>query len=208
MASQKRPAIPALWALLSAMILLCGCASGRAIDDAQKVLDDARQMHGDYLAPYWFSSAELYLAEARSQYEHSDFKAAKTFADAALAKAQEAYARALQKHPPPIEDQPSPPGLDTLDVLTAPKTNLQKRAGEIQQRLGELEAGGVKECAPKEYARAEAHLEFGREELDEGDFNRATEQLRSAIQWVDQAASFLEGCRTLDSTTDEVPAVE
>ena len=76
-----------------------GCTPAQKnVDQAQQMVDQARDAHADYLAPYHFTRAELFLAEARRQFEQSDFATAGKYADSALEAAREAYRISVDKH--------------------------------------------------------------------------------------------------------------
>lgn len=94
----------AKWIILLFLVVICltGCQAGTVIDNAQSVIELARAIHGDYLAPYEFTSATLYLAQAKKEYECSDFKAAEVFAQKALAQGQAAFKISLEKNSKPM----------------------------------------------------------------------------------------------------------
>ena len=86
-----------LFLLILMVTTITGCAASKAVDTAEEIVEKARELHADYLAPYEFRSAELYLIEAQNQLEESDFVAAKLFAEKALLKGQAAYRKAVEK---------------------------------------------------------------------------------------------------------------
>ncbi len=106
----RRISLLCVGALLLAF--LAGCAAEDAIDRAAAAIDQAQQVHAEYLAPYEFTSAEQYLAEARKQLNESDFDAAQAYADAAYQKALKAAEIARGKHALPMvpwsATQPAP----------------------------------------------------------------------------------------------------
>ncbi len=81
--------IPAI-ALLSAVAVLSTCAVDQEVRQADKSIAYAKKIHSEYLAPYEFRSAEVYLDEAREQLNRSAFTLAGR--DAQKAKDQAAAA--------------------------------------------------------------------------------------------------------------------
>lgn len=57
----------------------------------------------------------------------------------------------------------------------------------IEQKIATARSRGAYRCAPKELARAEAHLDFLSYELDEGDFRRAGFHHRTATSNIERA---------------------
>lgn len=55
--------------------------------------------------------------------------------------------------------------------------SLERELAELTRLSGEARTRGAHECAPEELARAEAHLDFARAELELGDAPRAREHL-------------------------------
>jgi hypothetical protein len=143
----------------------------------------------------------LYLAEARGQYDRSDFKAAGAFAQKALAQAQEAYDMAVEKHAPPLETPVEIVKVDTGSLVTRPKSSLDEAIREAQTHAARLEEQGAKRCAPKEFAYAEAGLAFSRAEWAQRNYNKAANHLRAAVGFLEQASRF-----TADCPPDPAPA--
>lgn len=71
-------------------------------------------------------------------------------------------------------------------------------AVQIAKRLDQARENGAYNCAPKELARAEAHLEFLEYELDEGDYQRASWHHRAASQNADTALSITDPDKCAD----------
>lgn len=88
--------------------LLAGCASDRAIREAEAALAAAREAHADYLAPGEFRSAENWLAEARVRQRAADHDAAESYAEYAEQQAGEALFRAKRYGMSP-PTSPTPP---------------------------------------------------------------------------------------------------
>src|SRR5688572_21505866 len=64
---------------------------------------------------------------------------------------------------------------------------LREDAKLIDQKIATARERGAYNCAPQQLARAEAHLEFLRYELDEGDFRRADWHHRAALENINKA---------------------
>ncbi|MCB9477670.1 MAG: DUF4398 domain-containing protein [Deltaproteobacteria bacterium] len=83
--------------MLTTAMLLVGCAAKQDIASAERAVAVARETHADYLAPYAFHSAELYLNEAHERLNDSDFDLASKYALLATARAKEAETAALKE---------------------------------------------------------------------------------------------------------------
>ena len=188
--------------------VLSGCVASRTIDEAQAVLDNAQQIHADFLAPYEFTSAEQFLLQAKSQFDHSDFDAATTYANHALAQAQKAYQKAVQIHPPPVEVTAGVVGVDAGSVVTRPKASLEEAIARAEAALQKMESAGARRCAPREFAHAEANLVFGKGEWAERDYNKAASHLQRFEQWLDKAAGFVTDCPAPQSDLPKPASVE
>jgi OmpA-OmpF porin, OOP family len=64
---------------------------------------------------------------------------------------------------------------------------MREDAKLIDQKIANARERGAYNCAPQQLARAEAHLEFLRYELDEGDFRRAEWHHRAALENINKA---------------------
>ena len=181
--------------LLFFVILVAGCASSKAIDNAQVVIEKARLAHADYLAPYDFASAELYLAEAKSQRSYSDFSAAVKFAKTSLAHAQSAYNIALEKQSSTPISKTEAFTIESIVLSRNPKEILRENIERAKNQLATLEAAGAKTCAPKEFAAAKANLSFCIEEWEERDYNKSANHLRVVKQMVELALPFMDDCK-------------
>jgi len=186
-------------ALIFSIFSVIGCQSGKAIENADKVLAKALLAHGDYLAPFHYKSAEIYLAQARSQQEHSDFKSAVIFADKALFHAQSAFNIAIEKQSsiPVPTAEPFDPA--SIVLSTNPKDDLKAVMDRAEQQLESLEKSGAKRCAPKEFAEAKAYFDFCQEEWKERDYNLAANYLRRVREMVELALPFMEDCEKGDN---------
>ena len=71
-----------------------GCEAYQAYQAAKEAFDKATSMHADYLAPYEYTSAELYLQEAKKQLDESDFATAIKFANKSYEMSIEAMKKA------------------------------------------------------------------------------------------------------------------
>ena len=93
-----RPRRPPAWAVMTFLIIIftAGCSVTRDVAAARKAVDSARAFHADYLAPYEFTSAEIYLDEARNQLRRSDFSRASRYARKASAMASAACETAMK----------------------------------------------------------------------------------------------------------------
>ena len=184
-------------ALFACCIVLfaSGCASSRVIDDAQKILDKAGEMHADYLAPYHYTSAEAYLNEARDQQAHSDFEAARSFAQKALEKAQKAYEIAMSKQSVSPAVTAKTIEIESITLSTKPKQVTKDNIDRARAKLSEMEQAGVKQCAPKEFALAEAYLDFCEEEWGERDYNKAANLLKKVRSLMEQSMRFMKNCQ-------------
>jgi Domain of unknown function (DUF4398) len=89
-------------ALIALGFALGACAPEQQVKQAKRAVDSARSVHADYLAPYYFASAEEYLAEAVSQLHESDFRSASRFAAKSKAQAVEAERIARTAHARPM----------------------------------------------------------------------------------------------------------
>ena len=78
-----------------------GCEAYQAYQAAKEAFDRATQMHADYLAPYEYVSAELYLKEAKKQLDESDFATAINFANRSYELSIEAMKIAEEKSSKP-----------------------------------------------------------------------------------------------------------
>jgi len=64
---------------------------------------------------------------------------------------------------------------------------LREDAKLIEKKIANAREAGSYRCAPKQLAKAEAHLEFLRYELDMGDFRRAQRHRRAALENITRA---------------------
>jgi len=78
-------------------------------------------------------------------------------------------------------------GCDTAVIL---KTQIEQK----KATLTEIEMQGAKICAPKEYAAAEAHLDFAQEEWNERDYIECQDHLVIVQQKIDSAKKWLTNC--------------
>lgn len=76
----------------------------------------------------------------------------------------------------------------------ATKWILKKDSESIQNELKEAESMGAKMCAPKEYATAEAHLDFFTDEYNEYDYRAARDHLVVALDNVRKAKELSKNC--------------
>lgn len=76
----------------------------------------------------------------------------------------------------------------------AAKWILKKDSEAIQNELKEAESMGAKVCAPKEFATAEAHLDFFADEYNEYDYRAAREHLIVALDNVRKAKELSKNC--------------
>ncbi len=91
-------------ALALALVFLVfsfSCSVDQDIQLAEKAIKASKNVHADYLAPYEFSSAEVYLAGARRQANKSNFFRAKQFAAKATEQANMASVIARKKNSEP-----------------------------------------------------------------------------------------------------------
>lgn len=184
-----------LFLIFVAIVTSSGCQAGKTINEAKKIVGSAKDMHAEHLAPYHLTCAELYLFEARNQYDHSDFAAADTFAHKSLSFAKEAYGIAAEKRP--MSANPSEPvfELTSIALSVTPKQDLKKSYGNAVMQLDSLKKNGLMECAPKELALLETHLVFFHEEWEERDYNKAYDHLRTVHRNMSRALLFMKTCR-------------
>ena len=71
---------------------------------------------------------------------------------------------------------------------------LKKEYDSLSDRLAEAESMGAKICAPKEYAAAEASLDFAMEEWTERDYMMAKDHLTVASENTDQSILLSANC--------------
>ena len=71
-------------------------------------------------------------------------------------------------------------------------------AVQIAKKLDMARDNGAYNCAPRELAQAEAHLEFLKYELDEGDYQRASWHHRAATQNADTAFAITDPDKCAD----------
>jgi hypothetical protein len=95
--SLPKPAKILIFPMLLLLFVSCTSAE-KSISRAEDVFEQAGSAHADYHAPYPYTCAEAYLAEAKKQFDVSDFAAAEKYADRALSCAQDAYRIAVEKH--------------------------------------------------------------------------------------------------------------
>ena len=62
-------------------------------------------------------------------------------------------------------------------VCSCASTTLEPRWAHIGSRIQLAEKNGARKCAPVELAMAESHHDFARQELGEGNYRRAMEEL-------------------------------
>lgn len=65
---------------------------------------------------------------------------------------------------------------------------------KLNAELDDVRLQGAKICAPREYAAAEAHLDFAKEEWSERDYIRAQDHLVFAQEGIDGARKWLTNC--------------
>ena len=83
--------------ILALVVLGFGCEAYQSYQAAKEAYSKATQMHADYLAPYEYISAELYLKEAKKQLDESDFATAIDFANRSYEQSIEAMTIAEKK---------------------------------------------------------------------------------------------------------------
>jgi hypothetical protein len=96
------PASAVMAILAIAALLLVGCAAENQVNVAARAVASAKSVEADVLAPYEFTSAELYLAEATEELHESDFDSAARFADKARTMATAAEQKARLAHAKPM----------------------------------------------------------------------------------------------------------
>lgn len=186
------------WILLGAIIitlLIGGCQASKSIDEAETVLDKAFDAHAEYLAPFEYTSAELYLAEAKSQLDHSDFSAAQKHAQTALKFAQQAYSVSREKQTALPVPKGEPFIIQSIVLVPRPKEVMQANMDRAKKQLENLKKAGAEKCAPKEYAAALAHMAFCSEEWEERDYNKAATHLRKVQAMVERMLPYTEDCK-------------
>lgn len=82
-----------------AIVFLTTCSADQEINKAAKAVEYARSVHADYLSPYEFTSAEIYLGEARNQSQKSDYERAAKYAIKAADFAARASTMAIKNTP-------------------------------------------------------------------------------------------------------------
>ena len=87
---------------------------------------------------------------------------------------------------------------------------LRNRIEQARLDVDTLESQGAKICAPKEFAQAEAYLDFCVEEWEERDFNEARRHLTMVRKNIEQAQVFIEGCHSSAETpaNESAPATD
>ena len=79
--------------ILSALLAFSGCGpliTTSNIIQADAVLEEASILGAERFAPYWYHSAEIYLAKARELDGHSEYQFATEYAGLALVRARKA----------------------------------------------------------------------------------------------------------------------
>lgn len=188
--------------LLCSLVLFAGCASTQAIDDAREALEKARDIHGAYLAPYHFTSAETYLNESMRQHDRSDFKTAMAFAKKAHEHALSAYTIADEAQS--VSPVVTGTSFEIESIVLSPRPGKVTEANieRARARLGEFERNGAKRCAPLEYARAEAFLDFCEAEFKERHYNQAAKHLRRVQIEMESALRFMEHCKAVETPSE------
>lgn len=89
----------------------------------------------------------------------------------------------------------------------AAKDAIKVNYDEQLLRLAQMEKQGAKYCAPREFASAEAYLDFCYEEWAERDYNEALHYLHAAGKEMDRAEDFLDDClpKTVDASESPSP---
>jgi len=90
------------------------------------------------------------------------------------------------------------------------REEISNKIKKEKEKLSEMEKAGGKVCAPKEYAAAEAHLEFAEHEWNERDYREAGDHITLAKNSMKKAQPFLGSCRETtptDRDKDGIPDV-
>lgn len=71
---------------------------------------------------------------------------------------------------------------------------LDGRMNTLQEEISQIDAQGARVCAPREFASAEAHLQFAREEWSERDYIECQDHLVIVREQIDSAQQWLATC--------------
>ncbi len=198
---------------LSLLLVLVGvaCSVEKEVILAQKAVDQARLVHSDRHAPYQFFSAEFFLAEARHQLISADFDRAEKYARASRENAHKAGSLVLEKglwpdslidpasiYPPPVA-KPAENGKPADVSSNGGKKDFKNKIHLLEESVQRIARDGGKECAPREFAAAEAHLEFARDDLFDRRFISCTQHLACVESNVKKADAFIPNCREAQS---------
>lgn len=93
-----------IWMFLSVLIFfsfsLSGCyyfAARGQMKTAEKLVSDLRNQGGEKLVPYEYCSAEKFLEVSKMEFDESDYKQAKKFADRSRSAAEAGLAEVQRK---------------------------------------------------------------------------------------------------------------
>lgn len=109
-------------------LLVGGCGpveSTAVISDAQVAISGARSADGPRLAPYEFTSAELYLEKSREERGYADFEVAIEYARKSRDFARQAQSKAMKKVREDVEEGPAPPGMVPMDDSSAGSVGIE-----------------------------------------------------------------------------------
>lgn len=86
--------------------------------------------------------------------------------------------------------------------------NVKARQDALKTELAKATALGAKDCAPEEFARSQAQMEFARIEIDQGDYIRAEDHLEEGFRMAKAAQRGAKNCgRTIVVKATPKPTV-
>jgi len=88
------------------------------------------------------------------------------------------------------------------------RAQMSKIIKDEKANLDQMENAGAKLCAPREFAAAEAHLDFAQQEWRVQNYRTAEDHIRMARNAMKKATPFLGSCREMtpaDADNDKIP---
>src|SRR5687768_6056363 len=82
----------------------------------------------------------------------------------------------------------------TIVAACGSPMNVKAREDALRVELAKAQQMGGKDCAPDEYARSEAQLEFALLEIKQGDFIRAEDHLEEGFKAAKNAQRGVKNC--------------
>ncbi len=114
--AEAMPSKPKTWWLALALAFgASGCGpiqSTAYLIDTEVMLEAARTAQADKLAPYEWTSANLYMVKSKEEVGYADFEQAVDYAKKAVGFATKARDVALKAAKRPVDDEPETPVAD------------------------------------------------------------------------------------------------